>query len=523
VFGPSLSRLASQVVVLVPGRKGPWFARLARMLRAERASVKVATAEEHDRIMAVVQGLMHLTSVQLLTTLRSLGIPLALLRAFSSPVYRVRMDFAARILGQNAEMYADIALGNPATRRALLPTTARRPPSNASVRGKPATAHEIDTARPRGGDPDPGPRRLFQQRVCPAAGGRRLHQRPGRHRRALIAMGNAAIDQADYPRAKACFDRAILLNPRLSQARLGAVRAVMLRDDPLSFAALSTLLSGLGGGGLSGLGTFASGLNASALYAVSGSPARVQAYLRDTNGYSWWAGQCDGVVPTNGLTALVNLLFAGVLELPAVLFDLNRDFSYNNTNDVAGRRSLFGRGGGHQPTFYALTNAFTPSPATVERDEPGHLAGLTNATNVVNLASPRTRRSPRAYAGVVRRAGRRRQPQGRAQLAHGHPRLRKDCRPGRAAGHPRPDHARIATIPGAGAVTNMLASVLGLLPAGSMNTDPTSRTDRRKQHDPPPPRRLQRSTRPRASPRSRPDLVPLPRAVRRPPTASRGS
>ncbi|MBN8218195.1 MAG: prephenate dehydrogenase/arogenate dehydrogenase family protein [Spirochaetes bacterium] len=119
VFGPSLRRLASQVVVLVPGRRGPWFARLTRMLRSERASVRRATAQEHDRIMAVVQGLMHLTSVQLLTTLRGLGIPLDLLRAFSSPVYRVRMDFAARILGQNPEMYADIALGNPATRRVL--------------------------------------------------------------------------------------------------------------------------------------------------------------------------------------------------------------------------------------------------------------------------------------------------------------------------------------------------------------------------------------------------------------------
>lgn len=119
VFGPSLRRLTSQVVVLVPGRRGPWLSRLEAMLRSERAQVRRASAAEHDRIMAVVQGLMHLTSVQLLTTLRRLGIPLDLLRAFSSPVYRVRMDFAARILGQNPEMYADIALGNPATRRAL--------------------------------------------------------------------------------------------------------------------------------------------------------------------------------------------------------------------------------------------------------------------------------------------------------------------------------------------------------------------------------------------------------------------
>lgn len=119
VFGPRVRTLRSQVLVMTPLGKSPTAPRLRKMFESAGAKVQMATAADHDRIMAVVQGLMHLTSIQLLQTLSSLKANPKKLRAFSSPVYRVRLDFAARILAQDPEMYADIALGNPETLKVL--------------------------------------------------------------------------------------------------------------------------------------------------------------------------------------------------------------------------------------------------------------------------------------------------------------------------------------------------------------------------------------------------------------------
>jgi hypothetical protein len=285
---------------------------------------------------------------------------------------------------------------------------------------------------------------------------------------ALIAMGDTAIDTSDYVRAQACYERAILLNPRLSRARVGAVRAVMLRDDPLSFQSLSMLMTGLSGGGLAGMGTFAGGLNANALYAATGAPAKVQGYLRDTNGYSWWAGQCDGVVPTNGLTPLINLLFANVLEMPAVLFDLRRDYSYNNTNDVATSGDLLvwtGSAVGINPTFYGLTNALSGVASNLSSlTNPTTVAGLTNATNVTNLSYlSNTNLSASPFAGtlpVLLSAD--------DALKAAHVSIMAILSSIKAvdlAGRlSQLDqiNARIATIPGSAMVTNMLGSVLSV-------------------------------------------------------------
>lgn len=115
VFGPRVRSMKSQVMVMTPHGRCPTLGRLRSMFEKAGARVQVTTADEHDSIMAVVQGLIHLSSVQLVQTLAALPWTESKLRAFSSPVYRIRLDFAARILGQEPEMYADIALRNPET------------------------------------------------------------------------------------------------------------------------------------------------------------------------------------------------------------------------------------------------------------------------------------------------------------------------------------------------------------------------------------------------------------------------
>ncbi len=115
VFGPTVSSFEKQVIVLTKGRGDRWFDFISEIFSEAGADVVVSTPEKHDRIMSVVQGLMHFTSISLVKTLMKSGFSEDELNRFSSPVYRIRTDFANRILNQNPELYADIELNNPET------------------------------------------------------------------------------------------------------------------------------------------------------------------------------------------------------------------------------------------------------------------------------------------------------------------------------------------------------------------------------------------------------------------------
>jgi len=119
VFGPSVSTLENQVIVLTPARGDRWVKFLIDIFENAGAIVRISTPEEHDRIMAIVQGLMHFTSITLVKTLMKTGERADEFNDFSSPVYRIRTDFANRILNQNPELYADIAINNPETVRII--------------------------------------------------------------------------------------------------------------------------------------------------------------------------------------------------------------------------------------------------------------------------------------------------------------------------------------------------------------------------------------------------------------------
>lgn len=119
VFGPSVKSLSGQVVVLTPCRGNKWLPRIKRIFKFESVHLKISTPERHDEIMAVVQGLMHFTTIILTNAIKKLQIEPKELLAFSSPVYRIQMDFAHRILNQNPELYADIQLLNDFFLKAL--------------------------------------------------------------------------------------------------------------------------------------------------------------------------------------------------------------------------------------------------------------------------------------------------------------------------------------------------------------------------------------------------------------------
>ncbi len=123
MFGPSLSSIKGQTIVATPVRCSESDKKLLfDIFRNEGASVCIMTPGEHDRVMSIVQGLVHFATLSVAEAVRNTlekseqsGDKLTLDTVISvmSPVYRIEMGLIGRILGQDAGLYGDILKMNP--------------------------------------------------------------------------------------------------------------------------------------------------------------------------------------------------------------------------------------------------------------------------------------------------------------------------------------------------------------------------------------------------------------------------
>lgn len=119
LFGPQERSIVGRTVVLCPGRGERWLHWLKDLLEQAGARVKVTSATEHDRMMAVVQGLSHFVLIALEKSIRQLGVSPQDLEEYSTPTFATLHRLAKRLLSQDAQLYACIQLANPANRPAL--------------------------------------------------------------------------------------------------------------------------------------------------------------------------------------------------------------------------------------------------------------------------------------------------------------------------------------------------------------------------------------------------------------------
>lgn len=113
MFGPSVSSLSGQTVISVPARCRKESADLLySVFRREDATVIEMDAGEHDRVMGVVQGLVHFATLCVADAVRNSGLSPEVIIPVMSPVYRIEMGLIGRILGQSPELYGDILMMN---------------------------------------------------------------------------------------------------------------------------------------------------------------------------------------------------------------------------------------------------------------------------------------------------------------------------------------------------------------------------------------------------------------------------
>ena len=125
VFGPTVGSLRHQTIIACPARTdAKTLDGLVEIFKAEGAEVTIATPEDHDRMMAVVQGLTHFVTLCMADSVRRLGVDLEKTRAFTSPVYQIELSLVGRILSQDPALYADILQQNPYVPEVLAACTA---------------------------------------------------------------------------------------------------------------------------------------------------------------------------------------------------------------------------------------------------------------------------------------------------------------------------------------------------------------------------------------------------------------
>jgi prephenate dehydrogenase len=114
MFGPTVKSIKNQTIIVCPARaKQARVAQLVGIFEAQGAVCTFATPEEHDRTVAVVQGLTHFVTLCVAETVRRLGVDLHKTEQFESPVYQIELSLVGRLLSQDPALYADILQQNP--------------------------------------------------------------------------------------------------------------------------------------------------------------------------------------------------------------------------------------------------------------------------------------------------------------------------------------------------------------------------------------------------------------------------
>ncbi len=115
MFWPYYKNLDWQIVVLTPKeevKKDTRYKKLKEYLSDKWIKLIEATSKEHDKMMAVVQGLTHYNFFVLWETVKRLEIDIRRSMDFVSPIYKIMMSSVARYMWQNPKLYWDIQMFN---------------------------------------------------------------------------------------------------------------------------------------------------------------------------------------------------------------------------------------------------------------------------------------------------------------------------------------------------------------------------------------------------------------------------
>jgi len=114
MFGPTVGSFRQQTIIACPARiDDETLNTILDIFRAEGAHCTISSPGEHDRMMAVVQGLTHFVTLTMADSIRRVGSDIGKTTTFTSPVYQIELSLVGRLLSQDPDLYADILQLNP--------------------------------------------------------------------------------------------------------------------------------------------------------------------------------------------------------------------------------------------------------------------------------------------------------------------------------------------------------------------------------------------------------------------------
>ena len=116
MFWPYVNEIVDQIFVLTPldeeTKQDERYQILVNFLKQKNAKIIETTAEYHDKMMAVVQWLTHITMFSVWETIRRLWIDVQDSLNFVSPIYKLMINSVARYVGHDPKLYGDIQMYN---------------------------------------------------------------------------------------------------------------------------------------------------------------------------------------------------------------------------------------------------------------------------------------------------------------------------------------------------------------------------------------------------------------------------
>ncbi len=121
MFGPSVTSIEHQTIVLIPARdRHKWIDNLRNYLKNKSVKLKITTSEKHDKMMALIQVLIHFNNISIGHTMSKLGFDIHETLEYTSPIYRMELAMIGRIFAQSGRLYGNIPMENKYTQNILL-------------------------------------------------------------------------------------------------------------------------------------------------------------------------------------------------------------------------------------------------------------------------------------------------------------------------------------------------------------------------------------------------------------------
>jgi len=113
LFGPRERSLKGKNIVLCPARGKKWLPWLKDLFGSYGGHLEIMSPDEHDRAMAIVQGLVHTAHMAMGMTVAGSKFLLSTFDSISTPNFKKKLQQVRRLFSQDPTLYAQMLFYNP--------------------------------------------------------------------------------------------------------------------------------------------------------------------------------------------------------------------------------------------------------------------------------------------------------------------------------------------------------------------------------------------------------------------------